>query len=69
VAVTGSVSSVIPPETTTPSLCQETMVAGPPVEVQVRVNTGVAASTSEVSWNWIPPCILGPPAWFERWHI
>ena len=57
----GSVTTVVPPETTTPSLFQETVVAGPPVEVQVRVNTGVAASTSEVNWNWIVPCILGPP--------
>ena len=30
-------------------LVQETLVAGPPVEVQVRVNVGVAASSSDVS--------------------
>ena len=30
-------------------LVQETFVAGPPVEVQVRVNVGVVASSSDVS--------------------
>ena len=27
-------------------------MAGPPVEVQVRVNVGVVAFSSDVSWNW-----------------
>ena len=37
-AVTESSNTVIPPETTSESLVQVTVVAGPPVEVQVRVN-------------------------------
>ena len=37
-AVTGSSNSVIPPETVSESLVQVTVVAGPPVEIQVRVN-------------------------------
>ena len=37
-AVTGSSNTVIPPETVSESLVQVTVVAGPPVEVQVRVN-------------------------------
>ena len=32
-------------------LVQETVVAGPPVELQVRVNTGVLAFSSEFNWN------------------
>ena len=41
---------------TTPSLLQVTVVAGPPVEVQVRV------------WDWssnIKLVTLGEPAWIE----
>ena len=37
-AVTGSSNTLIPPETVSESLVQVTVVAGPPVEVQVRVN-------------------------------
>ena len=37
-AVTALLSTVIPPETVSESLIQVTVVAGPPVEVQVRVN-------------------------------
>ena len=37
-AVSALLSTVIPPETVTESLVQVTVVAGPPVEVQVRVN-------------------------------
>ena len=37
-AVTGSSNTVIPPETVSESLVQVTVVAGPPVEMQVRVN-------------------------------
>ena len=37
-AVTGSSNTLIPPETVSESLVQATVVAGPPVEVQVRVN-------------------------------
>jgi len=35
------------------SLVQETVVAGPPVEVQVRVNSDVAANRSEFNWKLI----------------
>ena len=31
-----------------PSLLQETVVAGPPVEVQVRVNVGIVELSSDV---------------------
>ena len=37
-AVTALSNTVIPPETVSESLVQVTVVAGPPVEVQVRVN-------------------------------
>ena len=37
-AVTGLSSTVIPPDTVSESLVQVTVVAGPPVELQVRVN-------------------------------
>ena len=37
-AVSALLSTVIPSETVTESLVQVTVVAGPPVEVQVRVN-------------------------------
>ena len=37
-AVTGSFNIVTPPETVSESLVQVTVVAGPPVEIQVSVN-------------------------------
>jgi len=37
---------------------QETVVAGPPVEVQVRVNSGVAANRSEFNWKLISSGIV-----------
>jgi len=46
---------------------QETAVAGPPVEVQVRVNIGVVAFSSDidVSWNW-REVMLSTPGECER---
>ena len=42
-------------------LAQETVVAGPPVEVQVRVNTGGSASGSVSNWKLIAPEIVTWP--------
>ena len=42
-------------------LVQETVVAGPPVEVQVRVNTGGSASGSVSNWKLIAPEIVTWP--------
>ena len=42
-------------------LVQETVVAGPPVELQVRVNTGVLAFSSEFNWNLMSPGINTAP--------
>ena len=48
-AVTGSSNTVLVPSVTvTESLVQVTVVAGPPVEMQVRVNRGVLPLRSEV---------------------
>ena len=44
-----------------PSLLQETVVAGPPVEVQVRVNTGGAVTGSVSNWKVISPEIVTCP--------
>ena len=48
-AVTGSFNtvSVLSVITVVESLVQDTVVAGPPVQIQVRVNSGMAASNSE----------------------
>ena len=43
------------------SLVQETVVAGPPVEVQVRVNTGVPAEGSVSNWKLTAPEIVTWP--------
>ena len=43
---------------TVPSLLQETVVAGPPVEVQVRVNTGGSVAESVFNLNVISPGIV-----------
>ena len=43
------------------SLVQETVVAGPPVEVQVRVNTGGSVLGSVSNWKLIAPEILTWP--------
>ena len=40
-------------------------MAGPPVEVQVRVNAGVVAFSSDVSWNQ-REVMLGTPGECER---
>ena len=61
-AVTGSSNIVIPPETVSESLVQVTVVAGPPVEMQVRVKGGFTPLRSEFTVNVIPPCILISPA-------
>ena len=42
-------------------LVQETVVAGPPVEVQVRVNTGGSVSGSVSNWKLIAPEIITWP--------
>ena len=44
-----------------PSLLQETVVAGPPVEVQVRVNTGGSVTGSVFNWKMISPRIVTWP--------
>ena len=44
------------------SLVQVTVVAGPPVEIQARVNQGLAPLRSEISENAISPDISTSPA-------
>ena len=44
-----------------PSLLQETVVAGPPVEVQVRVNTGGSVAGSVSNWKVMSPGIVTWP--------
>ena len=44
-----------------PSLLQETVVAGPPVEMQVRVNTGGSVAGSVSNWKVISPGIVTWP--------
>ena len=44
-----------------PSLLQETLVAGPPVEVQVRVNTGGSVAGSVFNWKVISSGIVTWP--------
>ena len=44
-----------------PSLLQETVVAGPPVEMQVRVNTGRLVAGSVFNWKVISPGIVTWP--------
>ena len=44
-----------------PSLLQETVVAGPPVEMQVRVNTGGLVAVSVFNWKVISPGIVTWP--------
>ena len=44
--------------TVLPFLVQEIVVAGPPVEVQVRVNTGESELDSVSNWKFIAPEIL-----------
>jgi len=43
-------------------------VAGPPVEVQVRVNVEVVEFSSDVSWNW-REVMLGTPGECERRRV
>ena len=51
-AVTGSSNTVsVPSVTMSESLVQVTVVAGPPVEIQVRVNGGLAPLRLESSVN------------------
>ena len=44
-----------------PSLLQETMEGGPPVEVQVRVNTGGSVAGSVSNWKVISSSIITWP--------
>ena len=44
-----------------PSLLQETVVAGPPVEVQVRVNTGGSVAGFVSNWKITLPGIVTWP--------
>ena len=46
---------------TVPSLLQETVVAGPPVVMQVRVNTGGSVAGSVSNWKVISPGIVTWP--------
>ena len=55
-AVTGSFNTIsVPSVTVVESLVQVTVVAGPPVEIQVRVNWGLAPLRSESTVSVIPP--------------
>ena len=57
-AVTGSLNTVwVPWVTVVESLVQVTSVAGPPVEIQVRVNRGLDSLRSESRVSDIPPDI------------
>ena len=47
--------------TTIPSFLQETVVAGPPVEVQVRVNTRGSVTGSVSNWKVMSPGIVTCP--------
>ena len=44
-----------------PSFLQKTVVAGPPVEAQVRVNTGGSVAGSVSNWKVISPGIVTWP--------
>ena len=60
-AVSGSSNTVsVPSVTVVESLVQVTVVAGPPVEVQVRMNRGVSPLRSEISVKIIAPGIVTP---------
>ena len=62
-AVTGSFNTVwVPWVTVVESLVQVTVVAGPPVEIQVRVNRGLGPLRSEPTKSTIPPDIVISPA-------
>ena len=50
----------VPSVTVTESLVQVTVVAGPPVEIQVRVNLGLASLRSESKSNDMPPVLTIP---------
>ena len=52
---------LFPSVTVTESLVQVTVVAGPPVEIQVRVNRGLASLRSESTENVILPDIVMSP--------
>ena len=61
-AVTGSSNTVsFPSVTVSESLVQVTVVAGPPVEIQVRVNWGLAPLRSEFTVNVILSDIVISP--------
>ena len=49
-----------------PSFLQKTVVAGPPVEVQVRVNTGGSVAGSVSNWKVISPGIVTWPVGGKR---
>ena len=60
-AVVVSTNTVIfPCVTVVESLVQVTVVAGPPVEIQVRVNSGLAPFRSESTVRGISPEIISP---------
>ena len=66
-AVTGSFNTVsVPWVTGVESLVQVTVVAGPPVVMQDRVNFGLAPLRSESTVSIISPDILISPAKSER---
>ena len=49
------------PVAVAPSRVQVTVVAGPPVETQVRVNTGGSAVGVVWRLNWSGPVMVGAP--------
>ena len=51
----------VPSVTVVESLVQVTVVAGPPVEIQVRVNCGLGPLRSDITVNVILPNILTFP--------
>ena len=59
--VRSSNTVLFPSVIVTKSLVQVTVVAGPPVEIQVRVNRGLAPLRSESKVNDIPPDIAMSP--------
>ena len=61
-AVSALLNTVIPPETISKSLVQVTVVAGPPMEVQVRMNSGQSPLRSEPTLNVIPPGMVTSPS-------
>ena len=59
----------VSPVDAAPSRVQVTVVAGPPVETQVRVNTGGSAVRAEVRLNWRASMLTKPAVGKEEVNI